>query len=148
MKEIIVQLFMAFSCSLGFAIVFGVRVGLMIPASLGATLSWAVYLIGIHYEKGIFISCLAGAAMAALYAEIQARVWKAPATLFLVPALIPLIPGSTLYYTMSGVVGRNWEMASDYGSRTLQYALAIAAGISLVWAVTSMIFYIIKKGNE
>ena len=64
MKEIIVQLFMAFSCSLGFAIVFGVRVGLMIPASLGATLSWAVYLIGIHYEKGIFISCLAGAAMA------------------------------------------------------------------------------------
>ena len=51
MKEIIVQLFMAFSCSLGFAIVFGVRVGLMIPASLGATLSWAVYLIGIHYEK-------------------------------------------------------------------------------------------------
>ena len=119
MKEIIVQLFMAFSCSLGFAIVFGVRVGLMIPASLGATLSWAVYLIGIHYEKGIFISCLAGAAMAALYAEIQARVWKAPATLFLVPALIPLIPGSTLYYTMSGVVGRNWEMASDYGSRTL-----------------------------
>ena len=144
MKEIIVQLFMAFSCSLGFAIVFGVRVGLMIPASLGATLSWAVYLIGL----GFFISCLAGAAMAALYAEIQARVWKAPATLFLVPALIPLIPGSTLYYTMSGVVGRNWEMASDYGSRTLQYALAIAAGISLVWAVTSMIFYIVKKGNE
>ena len=147
MKEIIIQLIMAFSCSLGFAIVFGVRIGLMVPASFGATLSWATYLTGIHFDKGIFLSCLAGAAVAALYAEIQARVFKAPATLFLVPALIPLIPGSTLYYTMSGVVGRNLEMARDYGSRTVQYALAIAAGISLVWAVTSMSFRVFKKAK-
>ena len=102
----------------------------------------------MHYDKGIFISCLAGAAVAAFYAEVQARILKAPATLFLVPALIPLIPGSTLYYTMSGVVGRDWEMARDYGSRTLQYALAIAAGISMVWAVTTMIFRIFKKRKE
>ena len=149
MREIILQLVTAFSCSLGFAIVFKVRVGLLIPASIGATLSWAIYLAGMHFQKGLFVSCLLAAVMATIYAEVQARVWKAPATLFLVPSLIPLIPGSTLYYTMSSIVRGEWEAARDYGGRTIQYALAIAAGISLVWAVCTMMSRIrVSIGNK
>lgn len=144
MREVIIQLIAALAGSWGFAILFGVRIKLSIPAAIGGFLGWGVYLFGIHLGKGIFLSCLAAAAFAAFYAEVMARVFKAPATLFLVPGFIPLIPGSTLYYTMSNAVANDWEMMKFYANQTWQYALAIAGGISLVWAFSYM-FTQIKK---
>ena len=41
----------------------------------------------------------------ALYAEVLAKRLRAPAPLFLIPAFIPSIPGSNLYYTMAAAVG-------------------------------------------
>lgn len=145
MREVVVQLIVALTGSWGFAILFGVRPKLAVPASFGAFFSWAVYLLGIHFKQEIFISCLVAAAFAAFYAEVLARILKAPATLFLVPSFIPLIPGSTLYYTMSNAVAGDWEMVQHYGNQTWQYALAIAGGISLVWAFSYMITQIRKQ---
>ena len=51
---------------------------------------------------------------------------------------VPLIPGSSLYYTMSAAVSGNTREISEYGSLTLQYALSIAAGISIVWTFCSI----------
>ena len=63
---------------------------------------------------------------------------KAPTTLFVIPAVVPLIPGSTIYYTMNAVVNANTDGFSHYGSLTVQYALSIAAGISVVWTIWSI----------
>lgn len=139
MREVIIQLIVAFTGSLGFAILFGVRPKLAVPASFGGMFSWAIYLVLESGGYGIFISCFVAAAFTAIYSEILARVLKAPATLFLVPSFIPLIPGSTLYYTMSSAVAKDWEQVQYYANRTWQYALAIAGGISLVLACSFMI---------
>lgn len=145
MRDIVVQLIVALTGSWGFAILFGVRPKLAVPASFGGFFGWAIYLLLENSGQGIFISCFVAAAFAAFYAEVLARVLKAPATLFLVPSFIPLIPGSTLYYTMSNAVARDWEQVRYYGNRTWQYALAIAGGISLVWAFSYMITQIRKE---
>ena len=51
--------------------------------------------------SGILLPTLTAAAFAALYAELLAWFMGAPATLFLIPALlIPLVPGRPLYYAM------------------------------------------------
>lgn len=138
MGEIILQLFMAWAGSIGFCLLFHLRKKLILPASLGGLFSWAIYLLGAHYCKGIFIPTLLASAFSALYAEIHARWMKAPATIFFTPAVVPLIPGSTLYYTMSYAVQGKWEVSGSYGLTTVQYALGIAAGISLVWALCDM----------
>ncbi|MBR2913373.1 MAG: threonine/serine exporter family protein, partial [Oscillospiraceae bacterium] len=57
---------------------------------------------------------------------------------FFIPTAIPLVPGSTLYYTMRSVVQGELSTAADYGIQTLQTALAIAAGVSLVWSMFFM----------
>ena len=136
-SAVIMQLAMAFAGSVGFTVLFRLRRQLIIPASLGGCLSWGIYLLA-HLYYNIFFACLIASACAALYAELLARIRKAPVTLFFISAVIPLIPGSTLYYTMSYAVQRNWEKAGEYGNMTLQYAFAIAVGISLIWAVFSM----------
>lgn len=135
----IMQLLTAFFGSLGFAMLFGLRKELLFVASLGGLCSWGIYLACLQGTESLFASCLIAASFAAFYAEVLARIKKAPTTLFLVPSVVPLIPGSCLYYTMSYAVQGMWEKSREYGSLTVQYALAIAAGISLVLAFSIML---------
>ena len=87
----------------------------------------------------IFVSGFMASAFAAVYAEVLAFIKRAPTTLFVIPAVVPLIPGSTLYYTMNAVVNGKTDGISHYGNLTVQYALSIAAGISVVWTVWSVL---------
>lgn len=138
MREILLQLFTAWLGSFGFCLLFHMRRERMLPASLGGLFSWGIYLFFADCCEGIFIPTLLASAFCALYAECFARLLKAPATIFFIPAAVPLIPGSTLYYTMSYAVQGEWLLSQSYGFMTVQYALGIAAGISLVWAFCDM----------
>ncbi|MBO5556732.1 MAG: threonine/serine exporter family protein [Oscillospiraceae bacterium] len=135
MRDWIIQLATAFLGSLGFSLVFGVRRRHLFAASLGGLFAWAIYLAVDAWLHSGFLACLLASAFSVLYSELLARLRKTPATLFLVPAIIPLVPGSSLYYAMSCVVRKDFSNAREYGTLTLEYALAIAAGISFVLAV-------------
>lgn len=145
MEDVLLQLGTAFIGSLGFALLFNVRRQFWFVGSLGGLLGWAIYLLGTTQTEGVFMPCLAASAFAALYAEVLARILKAPATIFFIPSIVPLIPGSTLYYTMSYAVQNSWEVSGSYGFLTIQYALSIASGISLVWAFSMMVTKILKR---
>ena len=138
MKEVIFQLLSAFVGSLGFALIFGMRRKYLFCASLGALLGWGVYLITEYLLSGTFLPSLFAAAFAITYSELMAKALKTPATLFVIPGIIPLVPGGSLYYTMSYAVHRDLFNARAYGTRTLESALAIAAGISFVLAVREL----------
>lgn len=134
-----IQLAMALSGSLGFCMVFRLRAVLLVPAALGSFFCWGVYLLATGRLGGLFVPCLLATAAGALYAELLARLCKAPSTVFFIPAVLPLIPGSSLYYTMYAVMQNDWAGARAYGADTLQIALAIAAGSGLVWALCDML---------
>jgi len=151
MGDYIIQLIAALLGSAGFAMLFHLRGKLVLPAGIGGMLCWGTYLLAEYYLGGLFIPSVIGSAFAALYAELLARKMKAPATLFFVPTVISMIPGSTLYYTMSYAVQKNWEQAHIYGGNTIQYALGIAVGICLVWAFVTMkgyVFAAIRSGRN
>lgn len=136
MIDIILQLLTGMTGSLGFALLFGLKKQYLASAALGGLIGWALYLAGLNVFDNIFLACLLASAFCALYSEIIARLQKAPTTLFFITSVVPLIPGSTLYYTCSNAVIRDWENAKHFGLLTLQYALAIAAGSCIVWAAT------------
>ncbi|MCR5663583.1 MAG: threonine/serine exporter family protein [Oscillospiraceae bacterium] len=138
MKEAWIQLLTAFVSTLGFTMVFGLRRRYIFASSLGGLLTWGVYLLADLWRGHLFLSCLLAAAFAVIYAEVLARRLKTPATLFVVPAILPLVPGSALYYTMSSIVHGDIAAAKSYGSQTLTIALAIAAGISVVMALREL----------
>ena len=132
MKGIIIQLLTAFLGALGFAILFGVLRRCLLIAAAGGMLTWGLYLAMDAWLHVEFLSCLAAATFAVLFSELLARRLKLPATMFIAPAIIPLVPGGTLYYAMSFAVHGELEQARSYGMRALLSALAIAGGISLV----------------
>ena len=127
-----VQLLMAFTGSAGFAILFQTKRSRIIPAAFGGLLSWGIYLLLLHLTGMYFAACVIAAAAAAVYSEVMARVEKTPTTVFFISAVIPLIPGSSLYYTVSNMVAGNRELAESYGVKTILYMVGIAVGVSLV----------------
>lgn len=138
MKTIMIQLITAWIGSLGFGMIFRLRKQLLFPASLGGMICWGIYLLGSEIWTGIFFPTLIASACATLYAECLARAMKAPATIFLIPAVVPLIPGSTLYYTMSYAVRGILDQSGIYGMQTLLFALGISGGMCLIWAIFEM----------
>ena len=134
--EGIIHLVTAGIGALGFSLLFNVRKELLPAAAFGGFLDWGVYMMAEwFFGGGVFLPSVVAAAFASIYAEAMARVEKAPATVFYIPALIPLIPGGSLYYTMSYAVLGQWDLVKSYGASTAYCALGIAVGMSLVLSV-------------
>uniref|UniRef100_UPI001554017E threonine/serine ThrE exporter family protein n=1 Tax=Adlercreutzia sp. ZJ473 TaxID=2722822 RepID=UPI001554017E len=135
LADAIIQLVVSLPASAGFALLFNLRGPLVVPASVGGVLSWGIYLACGQVIEGIFFPCLIASAFSAVYAELLARHYRAPGALFFIIAVIPLVPGRGLFYTMNAAVRADWAAFSDFALLTLQFALGIAVGISVVWAV-------------
>ncbi len=141
MMSYVIQVFSASIGSLGFGIIFKMKRRHLAAACIGGGATWIVYLLCAHFQLGAFASNLIATLFASAYAEILRRICKTPRTVFVIPSVIPLIPGSSLYYAMSAVVASNTELAEFYGVQTGLVSGAIAFGILLF----TVIYNIIRK---
>ena len=133
------ELATAFLGSLGFAMLFHVRREKLLLASLGGLLAWGVYLLaGIWWTEDV-VRYFASAVTLTIYGETMARVVKCPATLFIVTASIPLIPGGSLYHTMKFFMEGKFDAFSQQGLHTVLLAVAIAVGILIPTSVFRLV---------
>ncbi|WP_425059743.1 hypothetical protein SCACP_03470 [Sporomusa carbonis] len=122
-----------------FAAVFamGIAVGVLyrIPRSLllyvsaiglvGWTVMFTVASSGISTIMANFLGSMA----VGLLAELLARFLKKPATIFIVPGFIPLVPGREAYTTMRYMVESHFNDGVAMGMQTALTGGAIAFGI-------------------
>lgn len=142
-----IQLLTGMLGSVGFALIFRLPYRYLPLAALGGLLNWGSYLLSFFLTDKLFLSCFLAAALSALYAELLAKYLRAPTTLFLIPAVIPSIPGSNLYYTLEAAVDGNFAAVGENALLTCKWAFGIAAGISLVGILLVMIRNASKKAN-
>lgn len=134
--------------TLGFALVFRVRHWHLVWATLGGTLAWASYIIMSHLGGGAFLSSLAGALAVCLWSEGMARWRKAPANIYLIPGIVPLLPGSALYYAMEGAIYSDMEVFTQRGIDALLASLGIAGGILVASEIVRIILVVQYKARR
>ena len=144
MRQYIIQTLMAAIGSVGFAALFNVHGKRMILFFLGGALDWAVYLICVHNGLNSFIGLLLATSTAAFISEILARIIHTPVLILLVPMLIPLIPGGSLYYSMDALIRSDKDNFLYHGSAALSSAGAICLGIICVTTIMHIIFSIME----
>ena len=145
MKDAIIQILMGYLGSLGFNILFNIRGRKLFLASFGGFISWTVFLLLEPVLPAEPIRFFLSAAAVTVYGEVFARIEKTPTTTFLVPSIIPLIPGGSLYYTMNYALNKQWAEFSQRGFYTLQLALSLAVGIIAVTTLTRLLTLLRKK---
>ncbi len=105
-------------------------------AALAGLLSGFVYAaagaIGLHDIAQVLLAALAAGGLS----EILARLRRAPATVYLMPGLIPLVPGLLAYHAMYALLRGDYVMGAALGVETVYWAAAIGVGIALVLTVS------------
>lgn len=139
MQNPIIMLITAALATLGFSILFYIHPRRLVVATLGGVLTTGIYLLGVRFIGGELFPNLLGALVGAGFSEIMGRLTKVPVPIYMVPCVIPLVPGGGLYETMFNFVAGNYAAAATAGMRTLQIALGIAGGI-VIASVLGIIF--------
>ena len=124
---------------LGFSILFNVHGKGIGFCMLGGIFCWGAYCLTEKLGGGEMTASFIAAFVTAVYSEVMARIRKCPAIGYLVLGLIPLIPGSSLYYTMNYAVRGDMSMFAHQGMKTIEIAGLMAAGILLVSTTMRMI---------
>lgn len=125
--DIMIQIIMCTAGTLAFAVTMKAPKYTLIFITIGALLSSGIERVLSLYTNDFF-SCLSAMIILSLYCEIIARIIKEPTTVTLMPSTIPLLPGSSIYYTMFYAIQGDNELMLSYGSSTLLAGLGIALG--------------------
>lgn len=136
------------SCTIacvGFAYWFNVKGIQVLYSGIGAFFTWAVYYVCFEMINSNFQATLFGAIFVAIFAQIMARVNRAPATIFLCVCVFPLVPGPNLYYMMYYLVLENYKVAKEEAVTLVLTCVGIALGFIVVDIFNKYIVIIFKR---
>jgi uncharacterized membrane protein YjjP (DUF1212 family) len=131
--------------SAAFAVYFKIHLKRLYLATLASLFSYALYLVMEYYVESVFGVTLVATIFAALLSELLARWFKAPATVFLIPAILAYVPGAGLYDTMNYIVRGDIATGRTYGAQVLLVFLGIAVGLSVVASIFQIIYPVKNK---
>ena len=136
-QQVLIHSIGAFGGTLGYAFLLNAPLSTVLPASLTGLLGYVIYelLVGFTACSTIF-SYFTATVVITVLCEIEARMMRMPSTIFLLTALVPLVPGYTFYCAMLALVENSGVQAASYGLEAVQIVASIAVGA----AVTSIIF--------
>ena len=134
--------------SLSFAVMFRVAPKHLLLGTLCGLITYVIYYIVEFYTGGmVFPAAFVSTIFTALFAEVCSRIRKAPTIIFLIPGVIPTVPGGALYRTMRNLLLQDWQSALDAFLTTMQVGLGIAGGILTVSIVYGTVNQYITKAK-
>lgn len=138
----------AFGASLAFAIVFNIPRNKLLLSALGGMLGQLVYVVfQLVISNDVILYLLATIAIS-LYAEVLARLTKSPTTIYLAVALIPLVPGGGIYYTMLYFINGEMDLGITTGVHTLLISGALAVGIIMISSTVNLVRKVMLRGSS
>ncbi len=128
----IVQVIGAFVAVITLATILSIPRKFLVTTGSISALSWFVYLVCRDFKVSVAMSTLAATLAIALVSHLLARLRKAPVTIFLIPGILPLVPGINTYRIGYYLIQDDGAQASYYFNLTLQVAGMIAIGIFIM----------------
>ncbi len=144
----LIGLLVAVLGTVAFGAVFCVRPNCLWITAIGGGIVYSIYCLFEALGAPVFVCALCCAICGAAFSEICARIFKVPAIIFLTTAIISIVPGGALYYTMSSLVNGDTHLLFNKGSQTLYTSTGLVVGTIIVSIVISAITAIIKAKNN
>ncbi len=135
-----IQVISAFIATAAFSIIFYLPKKYILQAGMTGAIGWFIYLLYMNYHGEKAFANLCATLVVAMISHILARINKAPVIMFLIPGIIPLVPGAGMYHIIYSVFYNDIDHAISYFFETFKMAGAIALGIFVV----DTVFHAIK----
>jgi uncharacterized membrane protein YjjB (DUF3815 family) len=118
--------------SAAFGILFNVPGKKLIWCAINGALGFATLSILTYYGVSGYISIFFASAIMAIFAEVTARIQKIPTPLFLVAALIPIVPGGRIFQFVLYLLQGARDDATSMGISALIETGGIAIGVIFI----------------
>ena len=135
----------SFSTTIAFAVLLQApRKTLPISGIIGAV-GWVVFLY-VRKEMGAssFYANICATLILSLLSELAARIFKQPATVFVIPGIFPIVPGLAMYNGMTKIIEKQYDLGMSLLLQAGMDASAIALGIMFIGSL----FRVIKIKRE
>ncbi len=140
-----IQIIAPFFGTIAFALIFGVPRKYYLLCGLTGMIGWLIYVLtqqaGAPAAEATF---LASAAVVFLSRIFAVNV-KCPVTVFLISGIIPLVPGSSVYWAAYYLVMNETGKAMESGFTAVRLAVAIVLGIVIIQELPNRWFHLKGK---
>ncbi len=131
-----------FFCTIASSLLFNIKKKHLFVAALIGAIGWLVYSIIYKKTNNLYLSTFIAASLVGIFGEIVSKYKKAPATVFILPGIIPLVPGAFIYRSMLSLARQHYSTAVDFGTKTMFIALSISCGIIISLAFRNILIKI------
>jgi len=114
--------------ALGYGVLVNVPARSLPMGVFTGALGWTVYLAVVHFFGNKISASFFAAVCVSISAAIWSRKQRTPIIVYLVPGIIPLVPGANAYYAMQAFLRDDYNLGIQNLAQTLFLAGAIAMG--------------------
>ena len=143
MERIAFMLFAAVFAICGYSLMARASLRSLMPSLVVGIVGTGVYLASLDFGLPEFASNFFGATIIYIGCAISAKLFKAPTTIFLIPAQIILVPGKYLYQTFSNLLLDQYLLAWESCLMMFEVSAGIACGL-----VSGLIIYSIAMSIQ
>lgn len=141
----ITQFILAMFATLGCCIIFHLPKRCMPASAVLGAIGWVTCQIAMNYGLSMTLATFLAALLVAMIGESFARILKDAATLFVIPGIIPLVPGGCMYYAMLYFIQGDSSLAGEWAAKAFMTAAAIAIALLVMSSVINIIVKIYEK---
>lgn len=135
-KELLFYFFIGLFSCIGFCLLINIpRRSILIASTIGG-IGWVVYQYYLFNGSTKPMSAFIGAFIVALLSDFSSRKFKEATTVYIIPGILPLVPGAGMYYTMLELINTNYDKAVANANSTFFVAGAIAMALLVVGSLT------------
>lgn len=123
----------AFIATAAFGVLFQApKKSLPVCGVIGA-IGWVAFVY-IRKELGYnsFPANFCATVLLSLASELSARWFKQPSTVYIIPGVIPLVPGLGMYQGMTQLIEKNYDLGMSILLTAILDSVAIALGVMVV----------------
>lgn len=125
----LVQVLGAFLGIISVSVIYGIDRKYFRYCGACGAVGWMIYLMADYVTTSEALRVYVATLVVALLSHLFARILKAPVTMFLIPGILPLVPGLGMYRSVYHLILVSNQTAGYYLLETLKSAGSIALAI-------------------
>jgi uncharacterized membrane protein YjjP (DUF1212 family) len=134
-----------FLLTIGFCLQINAPIRQMAIASAIGGAGMFALIGGPRFGYGSLLTCFIGASMIAILAEFASRAGRDATTVFIIPGIIPFVPGLGLFESTSAILQNDITLGVEKGASTMLSAGSIAIALIVVATGARLIMQLARR---
>lgn len=127
--RLFIEFLVSFCSVIAFTYFFNTPKDTMFLGGLLGGLSWVIFKLALTYNNSYLFAGFLASLFIGISSEISAIIFKHAATMYILPALLPLVPGAGTYYSMYYAINGDTVNMKIATMQTIYLIISLAIGI-------------------